>query len=220
MENTCPLVSVLSNHSDSIPLSALQHWLFCSRQYALIHIDRLWAENRYTAEGRVLHKRTDGGQPETRPNVRVLRSVEIRSEQFGIHGVADVVELQGGYPFPVEYKRGKPKAHRADEVQLCAQGLCLEEMFACEVPEGALYYGKTRRRHVVLMDEKLRSLTRMTISAIRACNNSGILPLPEYVADRCNTCSLIEHCRPRQISSKRNVAKWLHRMIEKQGIPE
>ena len=167
-----------------------------------------------------MHERVDGGRSETRSGVRILRSVEIRSDRLEIHGVADVVELRDGRPFPVEYKRGKPKAHRADEVQLCAQSLCLEEMFACEVPEGALYYGKTRRRHVVLMDGELRHLTRTTIAEIRACRDGGKLPLPDYVADRCNSCSLMEHCRPRQIGAKRNVANWLSRVIEKQGVPE
>ncbi|MDE0152667.1 MAG: CRISPR-associated protein Cas4 [Gammaproteobacteria bacterium] len=210
----------MSSHSEAIPLSALQHWLFCPRQYALIHIERLWTENRYTAEGRVIHERVDGGRPETRPGIRILRSVALKSERFGIYGVADVVELLHGQPYPVEYKRGKPKTHRADEVQLCAQGLCLEEMFACDVPEGALYYGKTRRRQVVLLDEELRQLTRTTIKEIRACRDAGILPLPEYVASRCNKCSLIEHCMPRQIGARRKVDKWLSRMIGKQGIPE
>lgn len=167
----------------------------------------------------MLHERADSGRAETRPGIRILRSVEIRSDRLGIHGIADVVELRNGRPFPVEYKRGKPKAHRADEVQLCAQSLCLEDMFSCEVPDGALYYGKTRRRHVVLMDDELRRLTRAAIAEILACRDAGILPLPDYAADRCNACSLIEHCRPRQISAKRNVVKWLSRAIEKQGVP-
>lgn len=152
--------------------------------------------------------------------MRILRSVEMRSKRFGIHGVADVVELRNGLPFPVEYKRGRPKTHRADEVQLCAQSLCLEEMFACEISEGAIFYGKTRRRHNVRMDEELRDLTEKTIAQIRVCRDAGSIPLPEYKADRCNTCSLIEDCRPRQIGSRRDVTKWLSRMIDKQSVPE
>ena len=91
-------------------------------------MERLWAENRLTAEGRVLHERADEGIPESREGMRVLRSVQVASDRLGVHGVADVVEMRGGAPYPVEYKRGRPKAHRADEVQLCAQAICLEEM--------------------------------------------------------------------------------------------
>src|SRR4051794_15637883 len=136
-----------------IPLSALQHQLFCPRQCALIHVEGLWAEDGATAEGRILHEKVDAGRPETRPGVRVARALSIRSLKLGVTGKADSVEFHQGRdpgeparPFPVEYKRGKPKAHRADEVQLCAQGICLEEMFGVEVAEGALFYGTTRRR--------------------------------------------------------------------------
>ena len=214
------MASFLSNRSDDIPLSALQHWLFCPRQYALIHIERLWAENLFTAEGKVLHERADSGRAETRPGIRILRSVELRSDRFGLHGVADVVELLDGRPCPVEYKRGRPKTHRADEVQLCAQALCLEEMFGCDVSEGALYYGMTRRRLLVPMDDDLRALTRQAISDIRACRDAGTVPKPDYSASRCNSCSLIEQCRPRQIAANRDVSRWLSRMIEGQGAPE
>lgn len=207
------------NPSDDIPLSALQHWLFCPRQYALIHIERLWAENRFTAEGRVMHDRADSGRPETRPGIRILRGVEIRSVQRGLHGVADVVELRGGRPCPVEYKRGKPKAHRADEVQLCAQALCLEEMFACDIPEGALFYGKPRRRSVVTMDADLRALTLETAAAIRTCRAKGDLPAPIYDQARCDRCSLLDQCRPRLGARRSGVASWLRRAIEAGDAP-
>ncbi|MGH7115740.1 MAG: CRISPR-associated protein Cas4, partial [Stellaceae bacterium] len=115
-----------------IPLSALQHQLFCPRQCALIHVEGLWAEDGATAEGRILHERVDAGRPERRPGVRIVRGLALRSLALGVCGIADVVEFSGRppRPFPVEYKRGKPKAHRADEVQLCAQAMALEEMFA------------------------------------------------------------------------------------------
>ena len=208
------------NPSDDIPLSALQHWLFCPRQYALIHIERLWAENRFTAEGRVLHERVDAGRPETRPGIRTLRGVEIRSERYGLSGVADVVELRGGRPFPVEYKRGQPKSHRADEVQLCAQALCLEEMFACDIPAGALFYGKRRRRETVQMDADLRALTLQTARAVRACRASGALPVPIYDPARCDRCSLRDACRPRLVARRGGVAAWLDRAIAAEGAPE
>lgn len=208
------------NPSEDIPLSALQHWLFCPRQYALIHIERLWAENQFTAEGRILHERADIGRPETRPGIRILRSVEIRSGRHGLHGVADVVELRGGRPYPVEYKRGKPKSHRADEVQLCAQALCLEEMFECDIPEGALFYGKPRRRSPVAMDAELRTLTLETVEAIRGCRASGDLPDPVYDPAKCDRCSLLDHCRPRLGPRRRGVARWLERALKAMGAPE
>lgn len=208
------------NPSEDIPLSALQHWLYCPRQYALIHVERIWTENTFTAEGRLLHERADSGRPESRPGIRVLRSVEIRSDRHRLHGVADVVELRGGRPYPVEYKRGKPKTHRADDLQLCAQALCLEEMFACDIPQGALFYGQTRRRSVVHFDDDLRALTLSVAQAVRACRDSGALPRPGYAPDRCDRCSLLQECRPKIAARSQNVGRWLQRAIAAQGVPE
>ena len=208
------------NHSDHVPLSALQHWLFCPRQYALIHVERLWAENRFTAEGRLLHERTDEGRPETRPGIRILRSVEISSLRHGLHGVADVVEVRDGRPYPVEYKRGRSKPHRADEVQLCGQALCLEEMFGCEIPEGALFYGKVRRRIPVSMNEDLRSLTLQTADAVRQCHESFRLPVATYDPARCDRCSLLEQCRPKLGRRRKNVDDWLRRALDTKRVPE
>ncbi len=208
------------NPSEDIPLSALQHWLFCPRQFALIHIERVWAENRFTAEGREMHGRVHGGGSETRPGIRTLRGVEIRSGRHGLHGVADVVELRGGEPYPVEYKRGQPKAHRADEVQLCAQALCLEEMFGCEITEGALFYGKTRRRTTVQLSGELRKLTLQTADAIRQCLNSGILPTAIHDPARCDRCSLRDSCQPRLGARRKGVADWMARALEAGGAPE
>ena len=210
----------MSNRSDPVPLSALQHWLYCPRQYALIHIEQLWAENQFTAEGRVLHERADAGQAETRPGLKVLRGVDLFAHHLGLTGKADVVELRGGRPFPVEYKRGRPKRHRADEVQLCAQALCLEEMFHCDVPEGALFYGKTRRRKAVTFDADLRRLTLDTADQVRTCRDAGQLPHASYDPARCDACSLLEQCRPRVLARKRPVADWLRRAIETTGAPE
>ena len=204
---------------ESVPLSALQHWLYCPRQCALIHVERLWAENRFTAEGRALHRRPDAGRAERRGRGRTLRAVEIASRRHGLHGLADVVELSGRppRPFPVEYKRGRPKAHRADEVQLCAQALCLEEMFSCTITEGALYYGKTRRRVPVAFDDALRRLTLEAAEAVRALIATGRLPAAEYAPARCDACSLKALCRPRLT---RSAARWLERAIAHAGAPE
>ncbi|MBL4807858.1 MAG: CRISPR-associated protein Cas4 [Rhodobacteraceae bacterium] len=219
MTPTCQRGSPSLNPADDIPLSALQHWLFCPRQYALIHIERIWAENRFTAEGRVLHERADSGKSEARPGIKTLRTVEIRSAKHGLSGVADVVELRGGTPYPVEYKRGKPKKHQADEVQLCAQALCLEEMFNCAISEGALFYGKTRRRTIVCIDAALRKMTLQAAADVRACRDQGDLPAPIYSATLCDNCSLFEQCRPKQIGAQRNIEKWMARALNTQGVP-
>lgn len=203
---------------ESLPISALQHWLFCPRQCALIHLERLWEENRLTAEGRILHDRADAGIPESRDGIRVLRSVQVASRVLGLHGVADVVEMHGDRPYPVEYKRGRPKAHRADEAQLCAQALCLEEMTGRDIPEGALFYGQRRRREVVQLDDTLRALVAAVTDEIRACLASGVLPAPFYDPARCDSCSLNELCRPQ--GARQDCAAWLARRLARAVVPE
>ncbi len=204
--------------SDSLPISALQHWLFCPRQCALIHIERVWAENRLTAEGRVLHERADDGRPESRDGIRILRSAQVASQLHGLHGVADVVEMHGHAPYPVEYKRGRPKAHRADEVQLCAQALCLEEMTRQSIPEGALFYGKTRRRKIIAMDDDLRAATLKVASDARRSIDTGTLPAPVFEPRRCNACSLAELCRPE--APRDTGPDWMALRIARAGVPE
>lgn len=203
---------------DSLPISALQHWLFCPRQCALIHVERLREENRLTAEGRVLHERADGGIPESREGIRVLRSVHVASERLGVHGVVDVVEMKDLQPFPVEYKRGRPKAHRADEVQLCAQAICLEEMTGEEVAEGALFYGARRRRQAVAFDADLHALTARVAAEARAAMARGRLPPPIYEAGRCEGCSLNGLCRPQM--PRGAAPDWLARRLARARVPE
>lgn len=195
---------------DLIPLSALQHHLFCPRQNALIHVERLWAEDAATAEGRLLHERVDSGEGESRPGLRIARGLALRSFALGVAGRADAVEFRGrpARPVPVEYKRGKPKAHRADEVQLCAQAICLEEMFGCPVPEGALFYGQTRRRVRVAFDEDLRALTAEVAAAARAMIAGGVTPAP-IRKPACRRCSLESLCKPDRLETAPKVARWL-----------
>ncbi len=197
-----------------LPISALQHYLFCPRQCALIHIERLWAENAATAEGRILHEKADSGKASRRDGLRTLRSVQLRSFALGVAGVADVVEQRGDLLTPVEYKRGKPKAHRADEVQLCAQALCLEEMFGVVVREGVLFYGAVRRRHPVVIDAQLRALTSQVAQTAREMVRLAYTPPPIWSAKLCGTCSMAELCRPQRMTNPPDVAKWLARMIE------
>ena len=193
-----------------IPLSALQHHLFCPRQCALIHVEGLWAEDAATAEGRLLHERVDAGKPETRPGVRVARGLALRSFALGVVGKADAVEFRGQppQPFPVEYKRGKPKPHRADEVQLCAQAICLEEMFGLPVPEGALFYGTTRRRVAIGFDAALRALTAQVAHEARDNIAAGCTPLPVH-GPACRRCSLLDLCQPARLEKPPRIADWL-----------
>ncbi len=198
-----------------IPLSALQHHLFCPRQCALIHVEQLWAEDAATAEGRILHERVDAGAGETRPGVRVARGIALRSTRLGVSGRADAVEFSGRppRPFPVEYKRGKPKPHRADEVQLCAQAICLEEMLGCAVPEGALFYGETRRRTPVPFDVELRALTARVAAEARAMLAAGRTPAPVKIPG-CRRCSMEPLCWPARLEHPQPVAGWLAAQIE------
>lgn len=186
---------------DPIPLSALQHAVYCLRQAALIHIERLWAENRFTAEGRVLHEVPHEPANRKRGQIRRVMALPLACRRLNLVGVADLVEFHADanaeVAYPVEYKRGKAKLHRADEVQLCAQGLCLEEMTGKPVPEGALFYATTKRRVAVLFDAELRRLTEEAASQFGALFVAGRTPPAIYRADRCRACSLLELCRPK-----------------------
>ena len=205
---------------DAVPLSALQHYLFCPRQCALIHIERLWAENALTAEGRVAHEVVHAPKAERRKDVRTVTGMPLRSAALGVAGVADVVELHqtpaGLAPFPVEHKRGRPKAHRADEVQLCAQAICLEEMLGVPVAAGALFYGQTRRRQEVAFDTELRALTARIAGEVRALLAAGRTPSARYEPRRYDACSLLELCRPKALEKPRRVAAWLDRLVEEE----
>lgn len=200
-----------------IPISALQHYLYCPRQCALIHVEQLWAESRHTAEGRLLHERADKQQSERRRGVRTVTAMPLVHTDLGITGIADVVEFHqtpdGDRAFPVEYKRGRPKAHRADEVQLCAQALCLEAMLGQPITEGALFYGETRRRAPVAFDADLRQLTQETITATHALLASDSTPLAHYAPRRCDACSLIDLCQPKLLQRSDSVAAWLLRQM-------
>jgi len=204
---------------DLLPISALQHLLFCERQCALIHIERVWVENRFTVEGRHLHEKAHDGRDEVRSGVRVARGLALRSFRLGLAGQADVVEfrvvpgLQSGRPFPVEYKRGRPKRHQADRVQLCAQALCLEEMLGTAVATGALFYGRTRRRLDVAFDERLRHLTEDTARRLHELVASGRTPTAVR-EPKCEHCSLLEVCLPGAMGPRHSAARYLSRALE------
>ncbi len=193
--------------ADVLPLSALQHFLYCPRQCALIHIENVWTENRFTAEGRILHNRVDSGCSGRRGDVAEDRSVPVRSEELGLYGVADVLEMRPGkggrrVPYPVEYKRGRPKIEDWDRAQLCAQAMCLEEMLGLDILEGAIFYGQPRRRERVVFDAELRDLVKTQCDKMHSMIKSGQTPQAEY-GKRCRSCSLLGVCMPRSTGQRR-----------------
>lgn len=184
---------------DPIPISALQHFLYCPRQCALIHVEQTYDENLYTLRGNRVHERAHEPERETVAGTRLERALPLFSETLGLTGKADVVEfLADGTPYPVEYKAGARKAREADDVQLCAQAMCLEEMLGVSVPEGSLYYDRSRRRRVVAFTERLRGTVRDTVQAVRALYEQDTLPEPP-ADERCRACSLIDACMPAEI---------------------
>lgn len=207
------------NDDDLLPLSALQHLLFCERQCALIHIEGLWAENRLTVEGRHLHDKAHEGPSETRAGVRIARGLALRSFRLGLVGKADVVEFRvpdtpdgPARPFPVEYKRGKPKKDHSDRVQLCAQALCLEEMLGAQVPSGALFYGRTRRRLDVTFDAQLRALTEETAARLHALIASRHTPRASR-EPKCESCSLLDLCLPDALRPTLSAERYLEQSL-------
>ena len=208
------------SEDDLISLSALQHFVYCQRQCALIHIEQAWSENLFTAEGRIMHEKADSNKYESRPNVRIDYSVPLRSLELGLIGKADVVEfhrIENGEwrPFPVEYKRGKPKADDCDRVQLCAQAICLEKMLNVEIAEGALFYGRTKRREDVVFDKRLRTETEDIARKVHELIASGITPKAEF-SKKCEKCSLLDLCMPRTCSRKRSASNYLLKAAEEE----
>lgn len=214
-----------------VPLSGLQHLIFCERQAALIHLERVWLDNSLTVEGSHLHDTANSGRRESRVNVHIARSVDLRSLRLGLTGKADVIEFrcsqdptgvelpgrEGRWkPFPVEYKRGRPKPYRADEVQLCAQALCLQEMLGTPVPTGALFYGVIRRRLDVVFDATLRQMTEAAAARFHELLASGLTPNATW-APKCRTCSLLELCRPKL--SGKSTSRYVNDLFRPRSMP-
>lgn len=205
-----------------LPLSGIQHFAFCRRQWALIHIEKLWAENVRTVEGNIMHQRAhDEDATELRGDVLILRGLRIASEKLGLSGACDVVEfhqnpqgvtLQGRegrwLPYPVEYKRGKPKEDDCDQLQLCAQAMCLEEIFVCHIPEGSLYYGETRRRQRVSFTPELRERVESMTAEMRAYYERRHTPSARP-SKACNACSLKDLCLPK-LTKRESVSAYIH----------
>ena len=214
------------NENDFLALSGLQHFAFCRRQWALIHIEQQWAENLRTTEGHLMHERAhDEALRERRGDTLILRGVRIRSASLGVSGQCDILEfhtdpegvvLSGEdgtwLPFPVEYKRGSPKAADADRLQLCAQAMCLEEMLCCPIEEGALFYGETRRRELVRFTPELRGEVQRDLSEMHALYARGHTPAVKPTKS-CNACSLKDLCLP-QILRGKSVKSYLASAME------
>lgn len=200
---------------DYLPLSALQHLLFCERQMALIHVERVWAENRLTAEGRVIHERAHTGGASYATTMKVARGLHLVSETHRLQGIADIVELhKNGAIVPVEYKRGRPKKDLSDKVQLCAQALCLEEMMGKPVPLGLLFYGQTHRRLEVHIDDVLRTATINAINRLHEIIGARLTP-PAFYDKRCESCSLLDLCMPNAMRLAKGVSAFNQRQFQK-----
>lgn len=222
-----------------LPISALQHLVFCERQWALIHLEGIWEENRLTMEGRFLHERVDSSETEVRGDLRIARGLRLCSLRLGLIGRADVVEFHRLPPdsgdlsteeeissgakldgiegfwklLPVEYKRGKQKEDRSDEVQLCAQALCLEEMLNVEILSGALFYGRPQRRYEVLLDESLRQQTEGLAGRLHELSRLGETPSARY-EKKCRNCSLLSFCLPKVTGDRQTAGKYLSTLFQ------
>ena len=214
------------DESDYLMLSGIQHFSFCRRQWGLIHIEDQWAENLRTTEGKILHERAhDTSIREKRGDVISVRGVSVHSAALGVSGQCDVLEyhrhpqgvpirgLEGLWiPYPVEYKRGEPKTTDADRLQLCAQAMCLEEMLCCDVPEGALFYGETRRREIVSFTDELRQSVRDGFAEMHSLFQRGHTPKVKP-SKSCNACSLKPLCLPK-LMRNRSASAYLKDAVE------
>lgn len=214
-----------------LQLSGIQHFSFCQRQWALIHVEKQWAENLRTVEGNIMHNRAhDASQRERRGNTLILRELSISSRELGFSGKCDVVEfhlspvgveLQGEtgrwIPFPVEYKRGEPKENNADKLQLCAQAMCLEEMLCCKIKDGALFYGETRRRLPVEFTDELRAEVVQISEEMHKLSKRGYTPKPKMTKG-CSACSLKELCLPKLIKRKK-ASSYISEHVREEDTP-
>lgn len=210
-----------------LPLSGIQHFIFCRRQWALIHVERQWKENALTAAGRIMHRRADDPfLTEKRGDVLIARSVPVVSYQLGLTGICDVVEFQenphgvnlpnreGRYlPFPVEYKHGKKKQDQSDEAQLCTQAICLEDMLLVTIPRAYLFYGKARRRVPVELTEELRSFVRKMSDEMHAYFERGYTPRVKP-SKACRSCSLADLCLPQVQDKPLSASQYIQDQIE------
>ena len=217
---------MIYSEEDFLQLSGLQHFRFCRRQWALIHIENQWRENLRTVEGGLLHTCAhDGTLREKRGDLLILRGLPVVSRTLGISGQCDVVEFHRSaegvplfgrtekyLPVPVEYKRGRPKEHNADELQLCCQAMCLEEMLLCHIDKGYLYYGEPKRRQEVLLSAELRSCVKSSLDEMHDYYKRGYTPKGKP-AKHCKACSMADICMP-ELSGRESVKEYMKRQLE------
>lgn len=214
------------NEADYLQLSGIQHFRFCRRQWALIHIENQWAENSRTVGGEIMHERAhDSELRERRGDLLITRNMPVASPTLGVSGACDVVEFRrsdhgctiagesGSFqPYPVEYKHGAPRADMANELQLCGQAMCLEEMLCCDIPCGALYFGETRRRVEVNFTPELRQEVQDCLREMHALFQRGYTPRVKPTK-ACNACSLKELCLPKLMRTG-SVKTYLRKSLE------
>ena len=219
-------LSMAYKEEDYLMISGIQHFLFCRRQWALIHLEQQWAENYRTMDGKIMHSNAhDPYFRSKRGDILTVRSVKVHSAELGVSGECDVVEFHASpdgvklsrtegtwIPYPVEYKRGSAKPNESDEAQLCAQAMCLEEMLCCDIPEGALFYGETRHRQMVPFTEALRGLVKQTLEEMHQLYQRGSTPKVKPTKS-CNACSLKELCLPK-LMRKQSVSSYLRHDLE------
>lgn len=216
---------------DYLMISGIQHFVFCKRQWALIHIEQQWEENLRTVEGNILHKKAhDGTLTEKRKNIIISRGMRIFSPVMGVSGECDVVEFyrddingvaifgrEGKYTVsPVEYKRGEPKSNDADILQMTAQAMCLEEMLCCEIAKGYLFYGETRRRMEVAINEQLREKVKEIFKEMHQCFEKRYTPKVKPTKS-CNACSLKAVCIPKLCGNK-SARTYISRKIAEEEL--
>lgn len=217
---------MIYSEEEFLQLSGIQHFKFCRRQWALIHIEQQWAENYRTIDGALMHKNAHDAQfQESRGNLFITRGVSVLSSTLGVSGQCDVLEYHRAdtgipikgkeglwQPYPVEYKRGSPREDTGDTLQLCGQAMCLEEMLCCDIPEGALYYGATHRRVTVPFTDELRREVRDMLTQMHELYRRGYTPKVKP-SKSCNACSLKELCLPK-LMKNRSVAGYLKDAME------
>lgn len=197
--------------ANPIAISALQHYAYCPRQCALIHVEQVFDDNVYTARGQAVHRLVDTPGYEIKAGVKVERALPLWSDRLGLIGKADVVEFHpGGAVFPVEFKHGRKREKIHDDIQFAAQAMCLEEMLGVTVSLGAIYHASSRRRREVAFTPELRGVVEATVNAVRQMIEQGVLP-PPVNDERCRACSLIDACQPAALT---DIARLKHMQDE------
>ena len=201
-----------------LPISAVQHYSYCPRQAALIHLDQVWDENLYTLRGRFVHETVDEPGGEISGTIRVERSLPLWSRRWGLVGKADVVEFHGVIPYPVDYKHGPRRPREHDDLQVCAQAVCLEEMTGQAVPRGVIFHASSGRRREVECGEELRRRLKKVIAELRQALNRETLP-PAPNDKRCRQCSLNFSCLPAVVADQRRIARLVSSLFQVEDDP-